>query len=87
MVEMEKNTARHAVMLVPVVIAVEIARQYPSLSATAWLAEKRDALEEFFARRFHAICGASAVLLIGAVLLLGSAYQIAPARRRRQAGR
>ncbi|TGV90210.1 hypothetical protein EN788_62035, partial [Mesorhizobium sp. M2D.F.Ca.ET.145.01.1.1] len=57
-------------LLVPVVVAVEVARQYPSLSADAWLSEKRDVLEKFFASRFHLLCGATAVLLVGAILAL-----------------
>ncbi|MEI9414496.1 hypothetical protein [Mesorhizobium sp. Cs1321R2N1] len=65
-------------LLIPLIIAVEIAQQYPSLSTTAWLAEKRDGLEKLFASRFYAICGAMAVLLVGAVSILGSAYQGAP---------
>jgi hypothetical protein len=73
-------------LLIPLVIAVEVAQQYPSLSATAWLAEKRDGLEKFFARRFYPICGAAAVLLVGAVLMLGSAYQIAPSPKTSAAG-
>ena len=73
-------------LLVPVVIAVEVAQQYPSLSATAWLAEKRDGLEKFFARRFYAICGAAAVLLVGAVAVLGSAYQVAPSPKTSASG-
>jgi len=65
-------------LLVPLVIMVEVARQYPSLSATAWLAEKRDGLEKLFARRFYPICGATAVLLVGAVFVLGSVHPISP---------
>ncbi|RUX50654.1 hypothetical protein EOA22_30605, partial [Mesorhizobium sp. M7A.F.Ca.US.014.04.1.1] len=54
-------------LLIPLVMAAEVAQQYHSLSATAWLAEKRDGLERFLARRFYAICGTAAVLLIGGV--------------------
>ena len=73
-------------LLVPVVIAMEVAQQYPSLSATAWLAEKRDGLEQFFARRFYAICGAAAVLVIGAVAMFGSVYQVAPSPKTSASG-
>jgi hypothetical protein len=65
-------------LLVPLVVAVEVTRQYPTLSAGAWLAEKRDGLERFLAGRFYTLCGAVAVLVIGAVSILGSAYQVAP---------
>ncbi|WP_214471580.1 hypothetical protein [Mesorhizobium sp. dw_380] len=73
-------------LLIPLVIAVEIAQQYPSLSATAWLVEKRDGLEKVFASRFYAICGAMAVLLVGAVLILGNAYQVAPSQKTSASG-
>jgi hypothetical protein len=73
-------------LLVPLVIAVEVALQYPSLSAIAWLAEKRDGLEKFFARRFYAICSAAVVLVIGAVAVLGSAYQVAPSPKTSASG-
>ncbi|MER8372284.1 hypothetical protein [Mesorhizobium sp. M1406] len=73
-------------LLVPLVIAVEVAQQYPLLSATAWLAEKRDGLEKFLARRFHAICGAAAVLTIGGIVLLGSVYQVAPSPKTSASG-
>ena len=65
-------------LLVPVAIAIEVAQQYPSLSAAAWRAEKRDGLERFFARRFYTLCGVAAVLLVGLVSILGSAYEVAP---------
>lgn len=65
-------------LLIPLVIAAEIARQYPALSATTWLAEKRDELEKVFASRFYTICGAMAVLAVGVVSVLGSTYRVAP---------
>ncbi|MFD2052419.1 hypothetical protein ACFSQT_04690 [Mesorhizobium calcicola] len=73
-------------LLVPLVIAMEVAQQFPSLSVTAWLVEKRDGLEEFAARRFYAICGTAAVLLIGAVAVLGSAYQLTPSPKTSASG-
>lgn len=73
-------------LLIPLVIAVEVARQYPSLSTTTWLAEKRDGLERLFASRFHALCGTMAVLLVAAVLILGSAYQVAPSPKTSASG-
>ena len=73
-------------LLVPLAIAVEVAQQYPLLSATAWLAAKRDGLENFFARRFYAIRGAAVVLPIGAVAVLGSAYQVAPSPKTSASG-
>ena len=73
-------------LLIPLVMAIEVAQQYPSLSTTAWLAEKRDGLEKLFASRFHAICGAMAVLLVGSVFVLGSAYQVAPSPKTSASG-
>lgn len=73
-------------LLAPLVIAAEVARQYPSLSAPAWLAEKRDGLEKFFARRFYPMCGAATVLLVGAALALGGVYQVAPSQKTSASG-
>lgn len=73
-------------LLVPLVIAIEVAQQYPSLSATTWLAQKRDGLEKFLARRFYPLSGAVLVLLIGAVSILGSADQIAPSPKTSASG-
>ncbi|QND58558.1 hypothetical protein [Mesorhizobium huakuii] len=73
-------------LLIPLVIAVEVAQQYPSLSTTTWLTDKRDGLEKLFASRFYAICGAVAVLLVGSVLILGSAYQVAPSPKTSASG-
>lgn len=73
-------------LLIPLVIAVEVALQYPSLSTTTWLAEKRDGLEKLFASRFYAISGALAVLLVGSVFILGSAYQVAPSPKTSASG-
>lgn len=73
-------------LLIPLVTAVEVAWQYPSLSTTTWLAEKRDGLEKLLASRFHMLCGTMAVLLVGAVLILGSAYQVAPSPKTSASG-
>ncbi|MFA6031542.1 MAG: hypothetical protein WC889_01420 [Myxococcota bacterium] len=73
-------------LLAPLVIAAEVAQQYPSLSFAAWLAEKRDGLEKFFARQFYPICGAATFLLVGAVLVLGNVYQVAPSQKTSASG-
>ncbi|WP_027060950.1 hypothetical protein [Mesorhizobium loti] len=73
-------------LLIPLVAAVEVALQYPSLSTTTWLAEKRDGLEKIFAGRFYVICGAMAVLLVGSVAILGSTYQVAPSPKTSASG-
>ncbi|MBZ9705747.1 hypothetical protein LB543_03315 [Mesorhizobium sp. ESP7-2] len=73
-------------LLVPLVVAVEVARQYPALSASVWLNEKRDGLEKFFAGQFHLLCGATAVLLVGAALALNNAYQVAPSPKTSASG-
>ena len=73
-------------LLIPLVIAVEVAQQYPSLSTTTWLVEKRDGLEKFFASRFYAVCGAMAVLLVAAAAILGNAYQVAPSPKTSASG-
>ncbi|MBZ9916570.1 MULTISPECIES: hypothetical protein [unclassified Mesorhizobium] len=73
-------------LLVPLVIMVEVAQQYPALSAATWLAQKRDGLEKVLARHYYAISGAVAVLLIGAVSVLGSVQQIAPSPKTSASG-
>ncbi|MER9544043.1 hypothetical protein NKI72_18465 [Mesorhizobium sp. M0437] len=67
-------------LLVPVVLAVEVAQQYPALSAEKWAAEKRDGLEQFFARQFSRICAGLAVLLVLAAAALTS-YPVAPSQK------
>ncbi|MES0152256.1 hypothetical protein NKJ81_01540 [Mesorhizobium sp. M0018] len=67
-------------LLVPVVLAVEVAQQYPVLSAEKWAAEKRDGLEQFFARQFSRICAGLAVLLVLAAAALTS-YPVAPSQK------
>lgn len=73
-------------LLIPLVIAIDAAQQHPSLSTATWLAEKRDGLEKLFASRFYAISGALAVLLVGSVFILGSAYQVAPSPKTSASG-
>lgn len=73
-------------LLAPLVIAAEVAQQYRSLSLAAWLADKRDGLEKFFARRFYPICGAATFLLVGAALVLGNTYQLSPSQKTSASG-
>ncbi|MER8850885.1 hypothetical protein NKI51_07985 [Mesorhizobium australicum] len=73
-------------LLVPLVVAVEVARQYPTLSASAWLNEERDGLEKFLASRFRLLRGATAVSLVVAILALNNAYQVAPSPKTSASG-
>ncbi|MET2828719.1 hypothetical protein [Mesorhizobium shangrilense] len=68
-------------LLVPLVLAVEVALQYPSLSVGKWMTEKRDGLERFFARRFYPICGAAIVLVTAAASLLNGTHQVMPSQK------
>ncbi|SJM35555.1 hypothetical protein [Mesorhizobium delmotii] len=68
-------------LLVPIVLAAEIAEQYPALSLTKWMSDRRDGLERFFAERFYRICGVAGVLLLGATAMLTSAYPVAPSQK------
>ncbi|WP_421914509.1 hypothetical protein [Mesorhizobium sp.] len=68
-------------LLVPVVLAVEVAQQYPSLSLRKWMTDKRDGLERFFARQFYPICGAAIVLATASISMLGSVQQITPSQK------
>lgn len=68
-------------LLVPLVLAVEVAQRYPSLSLGKWMTEKRDGLEQFFARRFYPICGAAIVLVTAAASLLNGMHQVMPSQK------
>ena len=65
-------------MLVPLVVAVDVARQYPALSAQKWAAAGRDGLEHFIARHFHRVSVAitASLALIAAIFI--TVPQIAP---------
>jgi hypothetical protein len=65
-------------LLVPIVVAHEIAEQYPSLSARRWIAAPRDAIERFFARHFYPLGGAIAVALVCAAAIFTTAYPVEP---------
>jgi hypothetical protein len=67
-------------LLVPIVLAVEVAQQYPALSVGRWAEGKRDGLERFFAQRFSAICAGIAVLLVLASAAF-TAYPVAPSQK------
>jgi hypothetical protein len=67
-------------LLGPIVLAPEIASQYPRLSARLWATDKRDAIERFLSCHFREVCGSIAGLLgIGAALVL-SLVPVAPAK-------
>ncbi|GLS35991.1 hypothetical protein GCM10010869_15800 [Mesorhizobium tianshanense] len=68
-------------LLVPIVLATEVAEQYPALSLAKWMADKRDGLERFFAKWFYQICGVVGVLVVGAIAVLTSAYQAEPSQK------
>ena len=65
-------------LLVPLVIAHDIAEQYPSLSARTWIAGPRDAIERFFARYFYQLGGLIAVSLVCAAAIFMTAYPVEP---------
>jgi hypothetical protein len=68
-------------LLVPIVLAVEVAQQYPALSAGKWAQEKRDGFERLFARRYSQVCGGIAVLLVVASAVFIAAYQVVPSQK------
>jgi hypothetical protein len=67
-------------LLVPVVLASDVAEQYPSLSAARWAAQKRDSLEQFCARRFHALWRGIAALVIVTSAVFVTADEVAPSQ-------
>jgi hypothetical protein len=68
-------------LLVPIVVAHEIAEQYPSISARAWIAAPRDGLERFFARYLYPLGGAITVLLICIAAIFMFADPVEPSRK------
>ncbi|UDL92223.1 hypothetical protein LGH82_13920 [Mesorhizobium sp. PAMC28654] len=68
-------------LLVPVVLAVEVGQQCPSLSLGKWVTEKRDGLEQFLARRFYPICGVAIILVTAAISMLNSTHQVMPSQK------
>lgn len=54
-------------LLIPVVLASDIARQFPALSFARWLNEPRDRLETAIARHFRVICAGLACFWIAAM--------------------
>lgn len=48
-------------LLVPIVLAVDVAKQFPALSTRKWITETRDGLEQALANHFHRISGAIVV--------------------------
>lgn len=64
-------------LLVPILLAPEVARHYPALSTARWAAEKRDRIERFLAAQSRAVGVAMAAFLV----LASTAFvagQIAP---------
>jgi hypothetical protein len=62
-------------LLIPIVLAAEIAQQFPALSAQKWMAEARDALEQTIVRYVRRISGAIVAcwLAVAAIFLNFSA--------------
>jgi len=68
-------------LLVPIVLAPEVARQYPLISVRRWAAQKRDGLEQLFATQFRVVSGAIAVLLVVASAAFLAAPEIVPSQK------
>jgi hypothetical protein len=63
------------VLLMPLVLAAEVAAQFPALSARVWAAESRDRLERFLMARFSAVgtvIAAAGVATTAALVMLPS---------------
>lgn len=67
-------------MLVPIVVAVDVAQQYPLLSTRQWAAAARDGLEQFVARHFHGVSAAIAASLALIAAIFIAVPRIAPSQ-------
>jgi hypothetical protein len=65
-------------LLVPVVLAADVAEQYPQLSARHWAAAGRDRLEQFLAARSRQVLGGLALLLVMAAAVFITVPRVAP---------
>lgn len=68
-------------LLVPTVLAFEVARQFPSLSYASWKNHRRDGLERLLGDRFWQICGIGAVALACALVFVQSTLKAAPSAK------
>jgi hypothetical protein len=68
-------------LLVPIVLAPDVAEQYPVLSFRRWAAQKRDRLEQVCARQFHALSGGIAALLVFGCAAFIGAQEITPSQK------
>jgi hypothetical protein len=73
-------------LLVPIVLAFELARQFPALSFKTWKDQERDGLERLFGNRFWQICGIGAVALAGVSMFANSAGRISPSAKTSASG-
>jgi len=68
-------------LLVPLVLAPDIAEQFPGLSAQGWVREKRDGLERLVLRCRQYLPGAMAAALIGGFVLFATGSRIEPGQK------
>ena len=73
-------------LLVPIILAADIAQQYPALSARKWASEPRDRLEQFFARYFYQAWAGIAVVLVLVAVNLMVVSQVMPSKETSASG-
>lgn len=65
-------------LLVPLVLAAQVAEQFPAVSIRAWMMEQRDGLERFLLGHYRLASGASVALIIGAGVALAGGPAVEP---------
>ncbi|CAN7430014.1 hypothetical protein [Bosea sp. LjRoot237] len=68
-------------LLVPVVLAVQVAEQFPALSIRTWMTEQRDGLERFLLGHYRLAFGVSVALVMGTGVVLTRGPAIEPSQK------
>ncbi|WP_248309553.1 hypothetical protein [Bosea sp. Tri-44] len=68
-------------LLVPLVLAVQVAEQFPAVSIRTWMMEQRDGLERFLLGHYRLAFGASVALVIGANAMLARGPAVEPGQK------
>jgi hypothetical protein len=68
-------------LLLPIIVAPELAVRYPALSAGRWLSEPRDALESFISRRLLTLGAVGVALVIGVSAMLNATHRVEPSQK------
>jgi hypothetical protein len=67
-------------LLAPLVLAEDIAEQFPALAARTWALDKRDGLERFFLRHYRYLSAAMGAVLVCGFVAFGAGRQVEPSQ-------